>query len=104
MVIRPAGDVEILAAQTADLLLGLDPQTTRMESTSPLGSGTTVLLYTDGLVERRGQSLDDGIALLQGTLAKLANLGLAELCDEVLARLLPAQPEDDVALVAFRLR
>jgi serine phosphatase RsbU (regulator of sigma subunit) len=67
--------------------------------------GSTVLLYTDGLVERRGQSLDDGLAALRSTLTELAQLPLAfdELCDRVLEQMLPPRPEDDVALVAVRL-
>jgi serine phosphatase RsbU (regulator of sigma subunit) len=61
-----------------------------------------VLLYTDGLVERRGQDLDHGLARLQETLADLAGRELDEL-SELLARMLPAEPDDDVALVAVRL-
>jgi serine phosphatase RsbU (regulator of sigma subunit) len=61
-----------------------------------------VLLYTDGLVERRGQDLDHGLARLQETLADLAGRELDEL-SELLARMLPAESDDDVALVAVRL-
>jgi hypothetical protein len=61
------------------------------------------LLYTDGLVERRGQPLDEGLAKLRDTLAELADRDVDALCDEVLARMLPAQQEDDVALTAVRL-
>ncbi len=62
-----------------------------------------IVLYTDGLIERRGQDLDAGTARLQATLADLAGRELDELCDELLARMLPDAPEDDVALVAVRL-
>ncbi len=103
MVINPDGTVTVLAAGQPDLLLGIDPQTSRVESTMSLDRGSTVLLYTDGLVERRGQSLDEGLARLCATLAGLADCSLDELCDQVLAQLLPPQPEDDVALVAVRL-
>ena len=103
MVVDKSGAVDALTAVEADLLLGFDPRATRVEWTTVLRSGSTVLLYTDGLVERRGQSLDDGIALLQSTLTEFAHLELDVLCDAVLTRLLPAQPEDDVALVAVRL-
>jgi hypothetical protein len=68
-----------------------------------LGRGTTVLFYTDGLVERRGQSLDEGLARLRATLAELAGHSLDELCDDLVARMVPARPEDDVALAAVRL-
>lgn len=103
MAINPDGSVVVLAGVEADLLLGIDPTAHRVESSLSLDRGATVLLYTDGLVERRGQSLDDGLARLRGTLIDVAHLELDELCDEVLARMLPTHPDDDVALVAVRL-
>jgi PAS domain S-box-containing protein len=106
MVLEPDGTVRSLGRPGADLLLGLDPGTPRAETVVGLGPGATVLLYTDGLVERRGQSLDEGLALLTERLAAAARrgLGVADLCDELLRVMLPARPEDDVALVAVRLR
>ena len=62
-----------------------------------------VLLYTDGLIERRDQPLDVGLRRLRDALAELAGRDLDHLCDELLERLLPDRPEDDVALVAVRL-
>ena len=81
----------------------LDPLTRRAESSVMLDRGATVLLYTDGLVERRGQDLDEGLALLRETLTELVDLPLDELCDVLLRRMLPVEAEDDVALVAVRL-
>jgi PAS domain S-box-containing protein len=105
MVINPDGTIAILAGVAADLLLGIDPGTQRVESSVTLDRGSTVLLFTDGLVERRGQSIDDGMAQLRDTLRRLAveHPTLDELCDRVLADMLPPRAEDDVALVAVRL-
>ena len=103
MVITADGEVTALVGESADLLLGIDPGTDRRESEVVLDRGATLLLYTDGLVERRGQSLDVGLARLRALLEELADLPLEELCDQVLQRLLPARAEDDVALVAVRL-
>ena len=105
MVLQPDGTVTALPEVEADLLLGIDPTSTRGESEITMDRGATVLLYTDGLVERRGQSLDDGLAVLRSTLHELAQQGVTvdELCDQVLERMLPPRPEDDVALVAVRL-
>jgi len=105
MVINPDGTVATLAAVGADLLLGIDPRSERVESEVTLERGATLLLFTDGLVERRGQSIDDGLAQLRDTLETLAaeDLSIDALCDEVLARMLPRRREDDVALVAVRL-
>ena len=105
MVLTPDGGVHALGSPESDLLLGLDPATTRVEHVAPLQPGATVLLYTDGLVERRGQSLDVGLQLLRDTLIELAgaDVDLATLCDVTLHRMRPDRPDDDVAIVAVRL-
>jgi PAS domain S-box-containing protein len=103
LAVGPDGAITMLEACEPDLLLGIDPRTPRTESTILLESGATVLLYTDGLVERREQGLDEGIQLLRDTLADLADLPLDDLCDELLARMLSERAEDDVAIVALRL-
>ena len=103
MVINPDGTVVVLSGFEADLLLGIDPHSHRIESEISVDRGATVLLYTDGLVERRGQSLDEGLSRLRDLLIELSDLDLDELCDQVLARMLPDRLDDDVALVAVRL-
>jgi PAS domain S-box-containing protein len=106
MAINPDGSVTVLAPPSdgdADLLLGIDPSTDRRETQVMLERGSTVLLYTDGLVERRGQPFDEGSAKLRVALAELADCPVDELCDQVLHSMLPAHAEDDVALVAVRL-
>jgi serine phosphatase RsbU (regulator of sigma subunit) len=62
-----------------------------------------VLLFTDGLVERRDADLDAGLVRLREALAEVSHLPLQQLLDEVLERLVDGRPEDDVALVAVRL-
>jgi serine phosphatase RsbU (regulator of sigma subunit) len=103
VLLHPDGGVEALAHEEADLLLGVDETAERREDVVALTPGTTVLLHTDGLVERRGSTLDEGVERLHRTLAELAGRPLAELCDELLARLLEGTPQDDVALVALRV-
>ncbi|MGY1641479.1 SpoIIE family protein phosphatase [Geodermatophilus sp. SYSU D00703] len=104
LVVGPDGVAEALTVPRAGLLLGVDPTATRGESEVLLAPGSTVLLYTDGLVERRDQLFDDGVARLREELPALRERPVGEICDEVLARLLPEGAEDDVALVAVRLR
>lgn len=105
LLLRPDGSSQVVGDLDPDLLLGLDPAARRNEATVRLDRSTTVLFYTDGLVERRGQSLDDGLRELRSALSEVGSLDLPleELCDRLLDRLLPERPEDDVALVAVRL-
>ncbi|MGY2080095.1 SpoIIE family protein phosphatase [Modestobacter sp. SYSU DS0657] len=85
------------------LMLGVDTASTRGETTVELPPGATVLLYTDGLVERSGSDLDVGVGRLHRLATELAHLPLEELCDQLLERLVDGHPADDVALVAVRL-
>jgi serine phosphatase RsbU (regulator of sigma subunit) len=84
-------------------MLGVDPTAARTESVVAVQRGSTVLLYTDGLVEGRDLLLDEGIARLQAAVTELADLPLAELCDRLIERLRPDGLQDDIALVAVRL-
>ena len=104
MLLAPDGDVTRLENPRADLLLGLHPDTDRQQSTLTLTEGATLLLYTDGLVESRTQSLQPGLDRLAATLGRLAGLQLETLCDQLLAAMLPPYPQDDVAILAIRLR
>ncbi|WP_159792981.1 SpoIIE family protein phosphatase [Puerhibacterium puerhi] len=103
MLVTADGEVSPLTDGRPDPLLGIMPDAPRTEAVVEIARGATVVFYTDGLVERRDQHLRDGIERLRTTLDDLAGLGLDDLCDEVVARLLPERPSDDVALVAIRL-
>ena len=103
MVVNADGSVQLLAAPRADLLLGVDDSALRRDHEVTLGEGSVLLLYTDGLIERRDADLDTGLARLEDALAELAGQDLDLLCDGLLARMLPAEVDDDVALIALRL-
>ncbi|MBV9413343.1 MAG: SpoIIE family protein phosphatase [Solirubrobacterales bacterium] len=84
-------------------LLGVDdkPYDTFRQELAP---GSTVVLYTDGLIERRGESLDAGLdRLLNAAAAGPDDPGA--LCDHIVDKLLesPAQRYDDVTTVVVRL-
>jgi PAS domain S-box-containing protein len=100
LLVHPGGRTELLA-RPSDLLLGLGVDVERHDHTHQLAPGATVLLFTDGLVERRGEDIDDGLARLAAAAAELAHLPLQQLCDELLRRL-AVDSEDDVALLAIR--
>ena len=102
-LLAPDGTTRVLEAPP-DLLLGVHPDAPRAEHRDRLPAGTTLLLFTDGLVERRDSDLDAGTARLHAAVADLGRAPLEELCDTVLARLVPRAGEDDVALLAVRAR
>lgn len=104
LLVSADGAHRLLTAPRPGLLLGVDPAAQRTEQVAVLEPGSTLLLYTDGLVERRDQVFDDGVALLGAALAGLRGEPVGRMCDELLTRMLPARAEDDVALVAVRLR
>ncbi|MGW7056309.1 PP2C family protein-serine/threonine phosphatase [Streptomyces sp. NPDC054887] len=84
------------------MLLGVDPSYGRSDITVSLPPRSTLLLYTDGLVERRGESLERGLHRLREHAAALAREPLDAFCDELLADL-GATSSDDIALLAVRL-
>src|ERR671915_140469 len=74
------------------------------EGTAVLPPGASLLLYTDGLVERRDIPLEERLAALAEA-AMGGHGGLEGLCDSVLSRVLGEHvPTDDIALLAVRPR
>ncbi|OBI38627.1 SpoIIE family protein phosphatase [Mycobacterium sp. E2238] len=74
------------------------PQTSRV-----LPPGSTLMLFTDGLVERKHESIDDGMARAAVVLANTTTLPLDSVADTVLSELAPAAGyDDDVAMVIYR--
>jgi PAS domain S-box-containing protein len=102
LVLHRDGTVEVLDEGPVDALLGIDQQG-RRQRTRSLEAGAILVLYTDGLVERRDQAVDDGIALLCDTLEGLVGREPDEVRDAILARMLPERAEDDVALLVVRV-
>ncbi len=84
-----------------EVMLGAGLDQPRSTVTYALPRGSTLLLYTDGLIERRDRSLDDTLAELRVAAAALASHPLEQLCDELLERF-AAEPFDDVCLLVLR--
>jgi PAS domain S-box-containing protein len=82
--------------------LGVLPFPNYEENTVAIEPGGTVVLYTDGLVERVGAHIDDGLALLVDAV-RAAPDNPDSLCDHLLQALVPAEgTADDVALLALQ--
>ena len=75
----------------------------RPQAETVLPHGATLLLYTDGLVERRGQSIDVGITNAAKAVEGARHLQPAELADLLAAQLVdPGHNDDDVAFLLYR--
>jgi anti-sigma regulatory factor (Ser/Thr protein kinase) len=100
-MVAPDSQAELLTiAHTPPLgvLPEIDPQSTR----SRVVDGTTIVLYTDGLVERRGEIITDGIERLRSA---IRSEDPERLCGHVMDSMIGQYvPDDDVALLALRVR
>jgi PAS domain S-box-containing protein len=85
-----------------DHLLGTGLIRARSDTLTRLPPLSTLVLYTDGLIESPGQTLDRGLARLRQHAAALAHRPLHVFCDLLLERARPVDNDDDVALLVFR--
>ena len=97
----PASGGAVPVGARVERILGAVPGGPRTDHDLELRPGDGLLLYTDGLVERRTGNLDDAQAWLVGHVVGLRGLPLAELCDELIAEVTD-HAEDDIALLALR--
>ncbi|GAA2433651.1 SpoIIE family protein phosphatase [Streptomyces macrosporus] len=85
------------------LLLGTGITPCRTDAFLALPPLSTVVFYTDGLIESPGRSIDEGLARLRRHAAALAHHPLDSFCDLLLDRTRPPDNDDDVALLALRV-
>jgi PAS domain S-box-containing protein len=85
------------------ILLGTQSNVSRPDATALLPPGSTLVLYTDGLIEEPRQNLDEGLNRLRQHAAALAHRPLASFTDHLLRRVRPVGNTDDVALLALRV-
>ncbi|MFD9124781.1 SpoIIE family protein phosphatase [Kitasatospora sp. NPDC059571] len=85
------------------LLLGTGVDVVRTSSETVLPTHSTLLLYTDGLIESPADGIDPGMSLLRRHAAALAHRPLDTFCDLLLDRVRPGDNEDDVAVLAVRM-
>lgn len=85
------------------LLLGTGANLPRTDASAVLRPGSTLVLYTDGLIEEPGRTLDDGLHRLRWHAASLAHRRLPSFADQLLRRVRPVANDDDVALLVLRV-
>ncbi|MGR6968862.1 PP2C family protein-serine/threonine phosphatase [Streptomyces cynarae] len=104
VLVHQDGSCEMLDRAT-DPPLGARPQhVPRPQAGQTYFSGDTLVLYTDGLIERRDQSIEAGLNRLKDVLCRQCSLSPERLADALLARLgVAGGARDDIALVVVRL-
>jgi GGDEF domain-containing protein len=102
VVLTADGETVVLESHD-DLLLGLGLQTTRADLSLRLPASSTLLLYSDGLIETRGADLDHGLDRLRSATRSLATLDVADLCDELVSAMVGDSSDDDVTVLAVRI-
>jgi PAS domain S-box-containing protein len=94
------GEARFLTGE-ASVPLGVLPFPTYEEASAPLEPGSSILLYTDGLVERPGEHIDDGLAELAARVTEAPD-DPQGLLDHLLSTLVPSEgAADDVALLTL---
>jgi serine phosphatase RsbU (regulator of sigma subunit) len=100
ILLRPDGEVEIWWTE-AEPLLGLAVRAGRSTHERSVPAGSTLLLYTDGLVEDPRRLLDEGIDGVADILRGNAAVPGEELCERLLGA--AGRRADDIALLLIRV-
>jgi serine phosphatase RsbU (regulator of sigma subunit) len=88
--------------EAGSLPLAVVEELGRPEADVVLQPGSTLFLYTDGLVERRGEAIDEGMARAVEALVAGRHLPPCDLAEELRRKLLGDAPDDDVAFLLYR--
>ncbi|MEU9977059.1 SpoIIE family protein phosphatase [Streptomyces sp. NPDC051014] len=103
-LLRPDGTVEFLDRATDPPLAARPQHGPRTQAVASFRADAVLVLYTDGLIERRGEDIDTGLARLADSLVRHRADPCEALADAVLGDLLPSgDAADDTALVVVRL-
>jgi len=114
----PTGRVRLASAGHLPPVLSLDGKVEFVQHSAPLlgvraprpadlefvlPAGATLVFYTDGLIERRDATIDEGLAAV-AALSSTVDEDLDQFCDRLLVELAPSEIQDDVAVVVLRRR
>ncbi|HYZ80366.1 MAG TPA: PP2C family protein-serine/threonine phosphatase, partial [Solirubrobacteraceae bacterium] len=83
------------------LPIGVQPGTVYRPTTVTVPPAATVVAFTDGLVETRGESLDEGLERLRAAAIR-HHVGLSELLGNLVTELVNGRSMDDIAIVGVR--
>jgi PAS domain S-box-containing protein len=102
LLLDPSGGVTYLESPTG-LPVGLNWNLPYEESIARLRPGAALVLYTDGLIDRRDVEVEEGLDRLRAAATDKVGMDIDHLCGVLLEALVPADASDDVAILAARL-
>lgn len=92
-------DRSIWLEEAGSLPLGTQFHADRVNATHTLHPGELLVLCSDGLIERRGEGLEQGLARLEATVRGAGSTDPQTVADHLVAELIPERPADDVVLI-----
>ena len=101
LLLDEAGGATYLASPIG-LPLGLNWSLPYEESIALLRPGATLVLFTDGLIDRRDIAVEEGLDRLREMATEEVSLDIDDLCGVLLEGLVPSNASDDVAILAAR--
>jgi GAF domain-containing protein len=101
VLVGPDGCAELLTEHDVLFGMGIVAPRGRRDHTRVVAPGSLLLLYSDGLIERRGQNLDTGIDAVLAALDRIGGIPTPELVDAVVDEVAP-DGRDDVVVFAIR--
>ncbi|HZA79304.1 MAG TPA: SpoIIE family protein phosphatase [Acidimicrobiales bacterium] len=102
VLIDPTGTADLVTDGHGRLLGVAHPESRPVYGPVPFADGSSLLLYTDGLLERHERAGNDALTVLRKTIEGFAG-SPEELCDRVTDTLTDNSPGDDICLLATRL-
>jgi serine phosphatase RsbU (regulator of sigma subunit) len=101
VVLHPDGTADLLEVEN-DPLLGLAADTVRHDHERVMPPGSTLVLYTDGLIERRDSDVGAGMELLREALVRHRDEPLDGLLEALVTDLSGSDRADDIAMLGVR--
>ncbi len=98
---HPDGRAEVVE-ETSEVLLGTVAGAERTDHELELADGAVLLFFTDGLVERRGESIDVGLERLRVVVERAPAADSRAMGAAVVEALVSEAPDDDVVVLAVR--
>lgn len=104
VILVPASGISQLLEGGRRPLLGFRaPEEHSVTADFPFEAGDIVVMFTDGLVERRGETIDDGLRRLLETVDRTRHMSPQAMCASMLEQMTEAyDPDDDIALLVLK--